>query len=128
MVCGHSMGSYSHTTVPSRLSDILLSAALACTPEVSVKLLVSSFILANSSLRVISYSPWDAMPLSIFPLWRVTAPTSQRLSSSRFPDRNMVWDTVVPVFPFTLFPLMTSFPVFRASRHSQASSGLSSGT
>ena len=48
------MGSYSHTTVPSRLSEMLLSVALACTPEVRVSLPVSSFILANSSLRVIS--------------------------------------------------------------------------
>ncbi len=53
MVCRHSMGSYSHTTVPSRLSAMLLSAALACIPEVSVRLPVNSFILANSSLRVI---------------------------------------------------------------------------
>ncbi len=75
---------------PSRLSEILLSAALACTPEVSVRLPVSSFILANSSLRVTSYRPWDTIPVSSFPLWRVTAPTSQLLSSSRLPDRNMV--------------------------------------
>jgi hypothetical protein len=32
------MGSYSHTTVPSRLSEMLLSVALTCTPEVKVRL------------------------------------------------------------------------------------------
>ncbi len=38
----------------------------------------------------------------------------------------MVWDTVVPIFPFTFLPLMISCPVLRAFRHSQASRGLSS--
>ncbi len=42
---------------------MLLSVALAYTPEVSAKLPVSSFILANSSLRVISYKPWAAHTL-----------------------------------------------------------------
>jgi hypothetical protein len=105
---------------------MLLSDAFACTPEVNVRLPVGSFILANSSLRVISYKPLDAIPLSTFPSRRVTVPTSQLLSSSKSPARNMVWDTVAPIFPSTGLPLMSNCPFLRAFRHSQASSGLSS--
>jgi hypothetical protein len=51
------MESYSHTTVPSRLSTRLLSNTRACIPEDKVMLLVNSFILANSSCSVILYKP-----------------------------------------------------------------------
>ncbi len=50
----YATGSYSHTTVPSRLSIRLLSDTLALTPDDSVMLPVTSFIFTNSSLRVIS--------------------------------------------------------------------------
>ncbi len=52
---------YSHTTVPSKLSTRLLLATRAYIPEDKVILPVSSFILANSSRNVISYSPCAAV-------------------------------------------------------------------
>jgi hypothetical protein len=48
---------------------------------------VSSFILANSSLSVISYNHCAACPPGVFPLGNWIMPTSQLLSSSMFPLR-----------------------------------------
>jgi hypothetical protein len=90
MVCGQAMESYSHTTVPSRLSTILLSPVAACTPEVRVRLPVSSFNLANSSPRVISYYPCATWPFSTLSSGTVTMPTSHLLSSSSLPARYML--------------------------------------
>ncbi len=58
----YAMGPYSHTTVPSRLSNRLLSETLAWTPDEDVIVPVSLFIFANSSLWVISCNPCAACP------------------------------------------------------------------
>jgi hypothetical protein len=93
--------------------DALVSGA-TCTPEVKVRLPVNSFSLANSSLSVISYSPWAACPSSVFPSGKVTMPTSHLLSSPSPPAKYMLCEAVAPILPSNVRPLMMILPLFLA--------------
>jgi hypothetical protein len=60
-------------------------------------LLVSLFSLANSSLNMILYNSCAVCPPKVFPLGKLMILTSQLLSSSMAPLRNIAWDTVAPM-------------------------------
>ncbi len=91
------MGSYSHTMVLSKLSNRFLKETLAWKPNDNMMLSVILFILANSSMSVISCRPWATWPPRVLPLGKLTTPASQVLSPSRFPLKNMPCETVAPI-------------------------------